>query len=79
MDVFYSVLVLPTFSFYPFLLSTHYNKLMLRPPSGSLPTFEKYCVQGPSEFQNDWEKGRPQRAGEVSGQSWDLKVLLISF
>ena len=32
MDVFYSILVLPTFSFYPLLLLTHYNKLILRPP-----------------------------------------------
>lgn len=64
------------FFFYPLLVATHYNKLILWPHpclSGSWPTFEKYCVP---EFQNDWQKGWPQRAGEVGGQSWDEKGLV---
>lgn len=64
------------FFFNPLLVATHYNKLILWPHpclSGSLPTFEKYCVP---EFQNDWQKGWPQRAGEVGGQSWDEKGLV---
>lgn len=55
------------------LVATHYNKSTLWPTIGFWPTVEKYCVQKPTEFQNDREGGH-KRAGEVRGQGWRRRV-----
>ena len=39
-------------------------------------TWLKRLSSSSNEFQNVWQKGWPQRAGEVSGQSWDENGLV---
>lgn len=48
---------------------------MAPPPPEWLLTYI-WKILCPNEFQNVWQKGWPQRAGEVSGQSWDGKGLV---